>query len=141
MATTAPPTHSDPNLALMHRTVKEVHQDGNLALLNEVCHPDFINHTPTPPLPADLSGIHTIMKLIQGAFSNIEYVIEHCVHQDGVVATNKCMYGDLTGDFMGMPPDGKRKRVRIMDFVTVVGGKMKEHWANVGPIEDAPVSK
>lgn len=61
--------------------------------------------------------------------------IDHCVAQNNTIATNKTLTGTHVGDWMGMPGDGRRKEVRIMDFVVVREGMVSEHWACLRPAE------
>jgi predicted ester cyclase len=124
------------NVATMKRIVMEVQQDANYALIDEMTSPDFYNHTASGGLPTDRSGVHAVMQYIHSAFSNIKMEIVHCISQSDIIATNKVLYGDHTGEFLGNQPDGERKQMRIMDFVTVVDGQMKEHWAILGTLEE-----
>jgi predicted ester cyclase len=39
--------------------------------------------------------------------------------------------GTHTGDFLGIPPTGKRATIRVMDMVRYRDGRIAEHWSVV----------
>lgn len=62
--------------------------------------------------------------------------IEHCVSNGNLIATNKTLTGTHVGNFAGKEGDGKRKMIRVMDFMTLEDGMIKEHWSCVRePVE------
>jgi predicted ester cyclase len=138
LPSTAPTTTTSTaasNVALMHTIVFSIQQSANYALIDTLVHPSFINHTPAPGLPSDRTGVHAVMRYIHSAFANVKMEIVQCVSEGNVIATNKILRGDHVGEWLGSEPDGRRKRVRIMDFVTVQDGLMREHWATIGGLE------
>ena len=50
------------------------------------------------------------------------------VAERDLVATYKTFTGTNSGGFFGMPPTGKRAKIRVMDFVRYADGKIAEHW-------------
>lgn len=130
-------TNTEQNIANMHRIVYEVQERGDYAVLDEFVHPDFFNHTAEAGLPTDRTGVEAVMKYLHSTFGNVKMEIVHCVSDGNVIFTHKILRGDHNGEFQGQPGDGKRKQMRIMDVVTMVDGKMKEHWACLGKLEPA----
>lgn len=130
-------TDAEKNVASMHRIVYEVQEGAKYELLDEFVHPEFFNHTAEAGLPTDRSGVEAVMRYLHSTFGNVKMEILHCVSNGNVISTHKILRGDHNGEFQGQPADGKRKQMRIMDVVTVVDGKMKEHWAVLGKLEPA----
>ncbi len=50
------------------------------------------------------------------------------VAEGDVVATSKTFTGTHQGDWMGIPPTGRRVTIRVMDFCRYRDGRMTEHW-------------
>ncbi|MBI4908866.1 MAG: ester cyclase [Acidobacteria bacterium] len=46
----------------------------------------------------------------------------------GSGSTSKTFHGTHRGEFAGVAPTGKAVAIRVMDFVRVSDGKMREHW-------------
>jgi predicted ester cyclase len=44
------------------------------------------------------------------------------------VAAHKTFSGTHLGEFLGLPPTGRRVTIRVMDFVRYEDGKIAEHW-------------
>lgn len=131
-------TTSEENVALMRKFVTEVQQGGNMSLIDELVHQDFHNHDIVGnSMPQGREGARIVMKSIHAGLSKIEVDVIQSIGSGNLVATNKVLYGTHTGDFMGKPATGERIRMKIMDFVTFEDGMMKEHWANLGPVEAA----
>ena len=45
------------------------------------------------------------------------------------VATRKTFYGTHEGEFMGIPPSGRRGSVGLIDIVRIADGRVVEHWS------------
>lgn len=127
----------DAAVALVKRFVLEIQQDGKFDIFPEVVHKDFVNYTSPPGADASYNGALQLMQHLHVALKDIKIEIVHCVSDGNVVATNKVLSGIYVGEFFGKQPTGKRMEVRIMDFISVVDGKLRDHWSNQGDIEEA----
>jgi len=116
------------NKALVRRFVEEVQARGDVDAIDELLAPDLINHTPPPGLPADREGARLITGAIRSAFPDHDAVIEQMVGEGDLVATYKTFTGTHSGEFMGIPPTGRRVTIRVMDFVRIRDGKVVDHW-------------
>lgn len=131
------PTQTSPeqNVALMRRLVFEVQQDGKFDLLDELLHPDLVNHSAPDEASRTKAGMQATAEGLHQAFKDIKMEIIQCIGQGNVVATNKILRGRQVGDFLGNTASGKMVEFPIMDFVTYEDGLIKEHWARAGPIK------
>lgn len=122
-------------VALMHRFNAEVQQGNDHNSLDELCHPDFEYKLAPEGTPNDRNHVHVLTTGIHQAFADMTYEIVHCVSDGKVVATNKIFRGRQVGDFMGQQATGKRIEMPVMDFVTIVDGKFKDHWGTHGQVK------
>ena len=124
------------NVATMRRFVIEVQQNGNFDLINEMTHENFFDHTAQPGQSPRRDGVHAIMRWIHSTITDLKIEIVHCISDGKVIATTKILRGKQVGEIFGKPATNAGIEFRIMDFLTVVDGKLKDHWATVSSIED-----
>nr|OQO28949.1 hypothetical protein B0A51_05349 [Rachicladosporium sp. CCFEE 5018]OQO31932.1 hypothetical protein B0A51_01127 [Rachicladosporium sp. CCFEE 5018] len=117
------------NVAQMHRFVTEVQQNGNFDLIDKLTHKDFVDHTAAQGQSPNIDGVHFIMRYIHSNIKDLKIEIVHCLSDGNVVATTKYLRGTQVGDLMGKPATNGPIELRIMDFMTVVDGQFKDHWA------------
>lgn len=129
-------TTPEDNIAIMRNFITKVQEGGDLSLIDELVHPDFHDNTPGR-LPPDRDGARAVMQSIHAGLSKVKVEVIHCVSTGDVVATQKIISGTHTGEFFGKAATGQRVQLRVMDFVTIEDGMIKEHWATLGPIEAA----
>ncbi|KAK6431905.1 hypothetical protein LTR95_011930 [Oleoguttula sp. CCFEE 5521] len=124
------------NVAQMHRFVTEVQQNGNFDLIDQLTHKDFVDHTAAQGQSPNIDGVHFIMRYIHSNIKDLKIEIVHCLSDGNVVATTKSLRGTQVGDLLGKPATNGPIEFRIMDFMTVVDGQFKDHWATVSAVED-----
>lgn len=124
------------NVALMRRFVTEVQQNGKFDLIDELTHPNFFDHTAQPGQSPHLDGVHAVMRYIKSTIADLKIEMVHCISDGKVIATTKILRGKQVGDIFGKPATNGPIEFRIMDFLTVVDSKLKDHWATVSPIQD-----
>src|SRR2546428_11309841 len=67
---------SGQNTRLVRRALNEVFAGGNLAVVNEIFHPDFVNHEAGPRTPPGPEGLKVTVRWLRDAFSDLHYTIE-----------------------------------------------------------------
>ncbi len=111
------------------RVLEEIFPADDEAALVEATAASFVNHeapTGTPPGPG---GAIYYMHLLNRAFSDQRWTIEH-VMSDGDVVAIRCTHsGRHTGDYFGMQATGRTFRYRQMHMIRFADGKSVEHWA------------
>jgi predicted ester cyclase len=120
---------AEENKALVHRFVDEVQSQGNTDLIDEICSPEFVNHSTPPGLPPDREGIKIVTAMFRGAFPDSYFTVEDMIGEGDKVATRKTFHGTHEGEFMGIPPTGRRVSIGLIDIVRISGGRVVEHWS------------
>lgn len=118
------------NKQIVLRFNKEVMEKGNVDVLNEIIHPDFINHSAAPGVHPGRQGI--IDFTINGmhkALTGVSVEIHDQVAENDKVVTRKTIHGKHIGNFMGIRPSQKSVQIKIIDIITLKDGRYMEHWS------------
>ena len=116
------------NAASQRRFVDEVQDKGDHSVIDELVAEDVVDHTPFPGTSPGRQGVKEVMGAIRGGFSDHDAEVIHMVADGDLVATYKTFTGTHDGEFLGVPPTGKRATIRVMDFVRYRDGQIVEHW-------------
>ena len=101
---------------------------GDFDLFEELFAEDFVDHTPQPGTTPNKDGVRVLYTRLREAFPDFRPEI-HWQSVDGdLVTTFKIYHGTHLGDFLGVPPTGKKIRFETVDAMRVRGGKITEHW-------------
>ncbi len=133
---------AEDNKALVRRFVDEVQSKGNTDLIDEICSPEFVNHSAPPGVPADCEGIKIVTAMFRGAFPDSYFTVEDMVAEGDKVATRKTFHGTHEGEFMGIPPSGRSVSMGLIDIVRISEGRVVEHWSmgdNLGMVRQLGV--
>jgi predicted ester cyclase len=120
---------TEENKALVRRFVDEVQSKGNTDLIDEICSAEFVNHSTPPGLPPDREGIKIVTAMFRAAFPDSYFTVEDMMAEGDKVATRKTFHGTHEGEFMGIPPTGRRVSMGLIDIVRIVDGRVVEHWS------------
>jgi len=115
------------NKQIVRRYLKEFVEGQNDAVHWEVVAPDFIERvggTKGPEVPFDF-----ITKVIRTAFPDTKVVIHDMIAEGDKVVVYKHYEGTHKGEFMGIPPSGKRMSFAVIEIITLRDGKYVEHFA------------
>jgi steroid delta-isomerase-like uncharacterized protein len=97
---------------VIRRYFDELFNAGNVELVDELLHPDYVNHsTGHPDQPRTREAVKGVILALRRAFPDLHYAIEDMVIGDDAVAVRTTMSGTHLGDFFGLPPTGKPIRV------------------------------
>jgi steroid delta-isomerase-like uncharacterized protein len=90
---------------------------------------DFVEHEDTPGLEPTKEGVKAFFHMYRAAFPDLRFAAEDVlVSGDKVVARARAT-GTHQGEFMGIPPTGKRIDVELIDIVRFGDdGLGHEHW-------------
>ena len=117
------------NKALVLRFVEEVQSQHKLTAVDEIMDPNMIDHYAQP---SSLNSVEAFKKVFSGfiaAFPDLKAVIHNQVAEGDKVVTHKTFHGTHKGEFMGIPPTGKKIAIELIDIFRIAGGKLVEHWA------------
>src|SRR5215207_8070422 len=118
------------NKALVRRWWEETDK-GNDAIVDELCAPDYIDHS--PPLPGmgpGRAGVRKANATLRAAFPDTIHIIEDLLAEGDKVVTRLRGRATFTGEILGIPPNGKVVEITGISIHRIAGGKLVEHWAN-----------
>ncbi len=109
------------------RYFDELFNAGRLELVDELLHPEYVNHSASPGLPPGREGVRVVVRALREAFPDLCYTIEDTVVGDDAVAVRTTMRGTHRGDLFGLPPSGRRIEVAQMTIERFRDGKIVAH--------------
>jgi steroid delta-isomerase-like uncharacterized protein len=121
---------AEENKAIARRHFEELWQKGDVSVADEIYAADAVGHDPMNPGHADYpeSERQAIIR-DNTAFPNPQVTIEDQIAEGDKVVTRWTFRATHSGDFMGMPPSGKRLDVTGVHIHRIGGGKIVEIWA------------
>ncbi len=123
------------NKAVVHRFIEELQNRHDPGVIDELFSRDFVNHsggvTTIPGLAktTDFEGIKEADRFYWAAFPEQHTTVEHMIAEGDKVATMKTFEAVHKGEFMGIPPTGKKVTISAVDILRIRDGKIAEHWA------------
>jgi steroid delta-isomerase-like uncharacterized protein len=102
--------------------------EGRVELVNELLHPEYVNHSPGwPELPRGREGVAIVVQAMRRAFPDLHYTIEDLIEQDGAVAVRARARGTHRGEFLGKPGTGRTFDVSQITIERFRDGKIVGH--------------
>lgn len=118
----------DSKQTTIERYFGQLFNQGRVALIDELLHPDYVNHSPgSPEQDRSRAGVRDVVVALRHAFPDLHYTIEDLVLGPDAVATRTTMRGRHQGDFFGMPPTGHRVEVAQMTIERFLDGRIVAH--------------
>jgi predicted ester cyclase len=96
--------------------------------LAEVTAADVVEHGARPDEPAGIEGVRRTMHWLAGVFSEQRWEIHQVIGEGETVVVHATHHGIHTGEFMGIPPTGRRVAYDYAHIVRFRDGKVAEHW-------------
>ncbi len=117
------------NLALVRRLYEETDK-GNIKVLDEVFAPGYIDHNPlpVPGLGSGLAGLKRAFEMFTAGFKDSEHIVEDILAVGDKVIVRVTGKGTHAGEFMGVPPTGKRVSMTGIAIYRTREGKIVEKW-------------
>lgn len=111
------------------RRLYELINAGDVAGFDEVLAADFVEHEEAPGLAPTREGAIEFFKMYISAFPDLRFEAQDMLSSGDKVVTRARATGTHQGEFMGMPPTGKRFDVQLIDIVRFGDdGLAREHW-------------
>jgi len=123
-----PPSDIEANKSVYRRMVDEVVNQGHFDVVDELFHPDYVDHAAPPGSPPGLDGVKAIFSMFRTGFPDVEFTIDQMIGEGNYVATLVHGEGTQTGQFIAFPPSGKHAIWRSVGFFRIEDGKIREHW-------------
>jgi predicted ester cyclase len=119
---------TEANMATNRRFYEEVINQKRLAVVDEVAGANYDSHSFPPGFPPGREGLKAFISAFHTAFPDGHLSVDHMIASGDTVATRLTFRGTHTGDFMGIPPTGKKVTVPALDMARYADGKLVEHW-------------
>jgi steroid delta-isomerase-like uncharacterized protein len=116
------------NKAVYERMVNEVVNQGKYEVVDEIFHPDYVDHVAPPGTTPGLEGVKEIFNMFRTGFPDVKFNIDQMIGEGNYVATLVHGEGTHTGQFVAFPPSGKHAVWRSVGFFRIEDGKIREHW-------------
>ena len=116
---------TEENKAIIRRFVEEVQSKHDIDLMDELFSPDFYDHGSLSHTLEESKQFHT---MLFAAFPDIRADIHDQVAEGDKVVTRKTFQGTHQGEFMGIPPTGKKVAFDVIDIFRIADGMIVEHW-------------
>jgi len=101
---------------------------GNLAIADEIFAADFVNHDPSNPNVIDLKSYKGWVVEVRTAWPDFHVEDHDMVAEGDKVAARWTSTGTQKGEFIGIPPTGKKGMTTGMHIYRFADGKIVEHW-------------
>jgi steroid delta-isomerase-like uncharacterized protein len=118
------------NIAIVRRLTEEGFIGGKVAVVDDVVAEGCVDHDPLPGQPEGREGQRWTCQMVVDGLSDRSIEEFYLADGDKVVESWVCS-GTHTGDFLGIPPTGKRLDVRGMEVWRVADGQIVERWGVV----------
>ena len=120
---------AEDNKALVRRYCEEAWNKHNPAVVDQIYATDFVDRSPDiPGIPHTRDGLKQFMGVYLRAFPDANITVEDQLVEGDRVVTRWTGRGTQTGEFMDMPPSGKRVAVPGIQIDRFSGGKIVEEW-------------
>ena len=120
---------TEQNKQLVIRFNKEYVEKGDRKSFEELVAEDVVNHSAPPGTSKGPDGmIHFLQDILRTGFPDLSVEIFDQVAEGDLVTTRKAIHATHSGDFMGIPPTGKKVIINVIDIIRLRQGKYIEHW-------------
>lgn len=92
-----------------------------------LCTSDYTSTIGSSP-PMDLAGHSAFGVMFYQGFPDIYHTLDDVIVEDNTAAIRFTLKGTHTGEFMGIPPTGKRVEVTAIAIQHFVNGKIARLW-------------
>jgi steroid delta-isomerase-like uncharacterized protein len=92
----------------------------------------FVEHDEAPGLPPTREGVLELFRGYRAAFPDLRMDAEEVIASGDTTVARVRASGTQDGEFMGMPPSGRRVEVRLIDIMRFDdAGLISDHWGVV----------
>jgi predicted ester cyclase len=117
------------NIETTRRVLEELFDKGNFDVLDELIHPDFVNHEAPSDNPQGPEGLKETVTWLHGLWGPMRAEIEDEICEGDKVVARVTMHGRHLGEFLGKAPTGKEYAVEHIHIWRLEEGRVIEHWS------------
>ena len=119
---------SEENKAIVRRTYEELWDQRKLEVADEVIAEGSVNYdTGTTPQPFGPGEMKDTVKMVTAGFPDNRHEVEEIIAEGNTVAARVTLTGTHEGEFLGVPPTGKKIEVTEIHIYKLEDGKAVEH--------------
>lgn len=122
--------NTEQNKALVLRFVEEGINQADMNIFDELVAEDVADHYSPPGLLLGRAGWKLNRQMFLAAFPDGRWEIADVMAEGELVAVRAPFSGTHLGEFMGIPPTGRRVAIGSIHICRVVDGQVVEHWGN-----------
>src|SRR5580765_374635 len=109
------PSTTEQNKKAVIRFNKQFIEAGNTDVFEELVAEDVINHSAPPGSSTGADGmVHFLQNILRTGFPDLTVEILNQVAEDDLVTTRKVIRATHTGNFMGIPPTGRKVVINVI---------------------------
>lgn len=117
------------NKYLVRRFYETIAKDKDLSKITDYVAENAIDHNQFIPGQSQGSeGTKQAYSTVFKAFPDLQVTVEDQIAEGDKVVSRLTMSGTHKGEFMGIPPTGKRGTAKLIDIVRIAEGKVVERW-------------
>jgi steroid delta-isomerase-like uncharacterized protein len=113
---------------ILIRKFEELINSRDLDIALTLFSPDFVDHTPAVGLPPGVEGVRAFFTMQFAAFPDGQITSQDIIAEGDKVVHRMSGTGTHHGEFLGIPPTGKRVTWSFIDIWRIADGKLAEHW-------------
>ena len=123
-------TQVEKNKQILKRLIDEAFNSRKLDVLEEILHPDFVNHQEIFPLKAKKGPavFHELYSAFFDFFSDVKADYTHVISEGDYIVARDFITGTNDGEMMGNPPTGKKVKFEVFHLYRVEGDQLIERW-------------
>ena len=116
------------NKAVVLRSEAELWSKGDLTVADELYSPDFVCHFVVGPEWRGLEGIKGEVRSHRTSFPDWHERVDDIIAEGDRVVIRFTSTGTQLGEFLGIPPTGRKVSIQEVAIFRVVDGKIVEQW-------------
>ena len=124
----APTPAEQRNLEVVRRFFEVGPSSGDLAAADALLDPGFSLHTPLPTPGPGIGAMNSVITTCRAAFHGLRVTIEDMMADGDRVTCRFTARGVHAGEFMGLPPTGKRIEMTGIEIFRLRDGRIVELW-------------
>jgi steroid delta-isomerase-like uncharacterized protein len=103
---------------------------GHLEAFHEIFTPNVVDHDPAPDQGKGPEGFIQFFTAFRAACPDLEVGVDHMASDEDNVAIAYTITGTHKGNFMGIPPTGKKMKASGVQIARFDNGKIVERWGS-----------
>lgn len=128
---TSPSHLQEANNPVARRLADEVFSRGDMRTFDEIFAENYVNHNmPVPGVPGTKKGFRQVVLATRKAFPDVRVKAADIVAEGDFAVFHDTVQATSQGDFLGIPPTGKRLEWTEIHFLRIAEGRIVAHWGN-----------